>query len=34
LAFFERPRESMVALLTVLMGLPAYWFFKKKYKGD
>jgi len=30
LAFFERPVESSFALLTVLMGIPIYLFFKKE----
>jgi basic amino acid/polyamine antiporter, APA family len=30
LAFMERPKESSVALLTVLVGIPAYFIFKKK----
>lgn len=29
LSFFERPIESGVALFTVLMGLPIYWYFWK-----
>jgi APA family basic amino acid/polyamine antiporter len=31
LAFFERPIESSIAVLTVLTGLPVYFVFKKKY---
>jgi APA family basic amino acid/polyamine antiporter len=31
LAFFERPIESSIAILTVLTGLPVYFIFKKKY---
>ncbi len=30
LSFLERPIESSVAILTVLAGLPAYYFFGKK----
>jgi APA family basic amino acid/polyamine antiporter len=33
LAFFQRPMESSIAIATVLVGIPAYWAFKKKY-GD
>ncbi len=29
LSFFERPVESGIALGTVLLGLPAYWYFWK-----
>lgn len=29
LSFMERPKESSVALLTVLVGIPAYYLFKK-----
>lgn len=29
LSFFERPLESGIALGTVLLGLPAYWYFWK-----
>jgi basic amino acid/polyamine antiporter, APA family len=29
LAFFERPVESSIALITVLIGIPAYFIFKK-----
>jgi APA family basic amino acid/polyamine antiporter len=29
LAFMERPMESSVALLTVLVGIPAYYLFRK-----
>lgn len=31
LAFFERPIESSIAVLTVLTGVPVYFVFKKKY---
>jgi len=33
LAFFQRPTESSIAILTVLVGIPVYWIFKKKYKN-
>ncbi len=29
LAFLERPVESMIAVTTVLVGIPVYYFFKK-----
>lgn len=29
LSFFERPMESGIALVTVLLGLPVYWYFWK-----
>lgn len=29
LSFMERPKESSIALLTVLVGVPAYYLFKK-----
>lgn len=32
LAFFERPMESSVALLTVLVGIPFFFIFKRLYK--
>jgi len=32
LAFQERPYESTVAILTVLAGIPAYFFFQRKYE--
>ncbi len=32
LAYFERPVESSIALGTVLIGIPAYFLFKRKYK--
>jgi len=32
LAFFERPIESSIAILTVIIGIPAYFIFKKRYK--
>jgi hypothetical protein len=28
LSFLERPAESSIALLTVIIGIPAYYFFK------
>jgi len=31
LAFFERPIESSIALLTVFTGIPAFFIFKKRY---
>jgi APA family basic amino acid/polyamine antiporter len=33
LAFFQRPTESSVAVATVLIGIPVYWIFKKKYRN-
>jgi basic amino acid/polyamine antiporter, APA family len=30
LSYIERPKESSVAALTVIIGIPAYYFFKKK----
>lgn len=30
LSFMERPKESSIALLTVLVGVPAYYIFRKK----
>jgi basic amino acid/polyamine antiporter, APA family len=30
LSYFERPHESSIAILTVLVGVPAYYIFKKK----
>ena len=32
LAFFERPIESSIAVLTVLAGIPAFIVFKKRYR--
>ena len=32
LAFLERPKESAIASLTVLVGIPAYYIFKKSGK--
>jgi len=29
LSFFERPVESGIALVTVMVGLPVYWYFWK-----
>jgi len=29
LAFMERPLESSIALLTVLIGIPAFYIFRK-----
>ncbi len=31
LAFFERPVESSIAILTVLVGIPAFFIFKRMY---
>lgn len=31
LAYFERPVESSIAVLTVLVGIPVFFLFKKKY---
>jgi APA family basic amino acid/polyamine antiporter len=31
LAFFERPTESSIALLTVLIGIPVFFLFKRRY---
>jgi len=30
LSFLERPMESSIAILTILVGLPAYYFFGKQ----
>jgi APA family basic amino acid/polyamine antiporter len=30
LSYMERPKESSIALLTVLAGIPAYYIFRKK----
>ncbi len=30
LAFFERPVESIIAILTVMIGIPVYWMFKNR----
>ena len=32
LAYFERPVESSIALLTVLIGIPFYFIFKRLYR--
>jgi APA family basic amino acid/polyamine antiporter len=32
LAYFERPIESSIAVGTVLIGIPAYFIFKRKYE--
>jgi APA family basic amino acid/polyamine antiporter len=29
LSYLERPKESSIALITVLVGIPAYYFFKR-----
>jgi APA family basic amino acid/polyamine antiporter len=34
LAFFQRPIESSIAIATVLIGIPVYWVFKKKYGNE
>jgi len=34
LGFLERPVASSIAILTVVMGIPAYFIFKKKYKKE
>ena len=31
LAYFERPIESSIAILTVIAGIPAFFIFKKRY---
>ena len=31
LSFMERPRESSIAILTVLIGIPVYIFFRRRY---
>jgi APA family basic amino acid/polyamine antiporter len=31
LAYFERPVESTIAVLTVLTGIPVFVYFKRKY---
>jgi hypothetical protein len=30
LAFLERPTESILAIGTVLAGIPVYWLFRKR----
>ncbi|MDH5715492.1 MAG: amino acid permease [Candidatus Aminicenantes bacterium] len=32
LAFFERPVESSIAILTAIVGIPVYFIFKKRYE--
>jgi len=32
LAYFERPWESTIAILTALSGIPVFYWFKKKNK--
>jgi len=32
LAFLERPVESSIAIIMVLIGIPVFFIFKKKYK--
>ena len=34
LGFLERPIPSSIAILTVAVGIPAYFFFKKRYKKE
>lgn len=34
LSYFEKPAESSIAVLTVLIGIPAYFFFRKKNGGN
>jgi APA family basic amino acid/polyamine antiporter len=34
LAFFQRPTESSIAIATVLIGIPVYLIFKKKYRNE
>jgi basic amino acid/polyamine antiporter, APA family len=34
LSFLERPAESLIATLTVLAGIPAYYIFKKNNKTE
>jgi basic amino acid/polyamine antiporter, APA family len=34
LSFMERPKESSIALLTVLVGIPAYYYFRKNNEKD
>jgi APA family basic amino acid/polyamine antiporter len=34
LSFLERPLESSIALLTVLVGIPFYFIFKKSNKNN
>jgi APA family basic amino acid/polyamine antiporter len=34
LAFFQRPTESSIAIATVLIGIPVYLVFKKKYANQ
>lgn len=34
LAFFEQPVVSSIAIGTVLIGIPAYFIFKRKYKNQ
>ena len=31
LSFFERPMESSIAILTVIVGIPAFYLFKRRY---
>lgn len=31
LSFFQRPTESSIAILSVLIGVPAYLYFKRRY---
>lgn len=34
LSFIERPAESSIALITVLLGLPVYFYFREKSKKE
>ena len=34
LSYLERPIESSIALITVLAGVPAYYFFKRTIKPE
>ncbi|HAX95825.1 MAG TPA: amino acid permease [Prolixibacteraceae bacterium] len=34
LSFIERPSESFIALITVLLGLPVYFYFREKSKKE
>jgi APA family basic amino acid/polyamine antiporter len=34
LAYFERPWESTIAILTALSGIPVFYWFKKKKRLD
>lgn len=34
LSFLERPAESLIASLNVIVGIPAYYLFKKTSNSD